>query len=670
MIDSNDFPTVWGTAAEVADICSTAMQGRVLVLQRSVSAAEHWSSTAQRVSPGVGGTSRQRDDAVTSLIKRGHKGAQFATLDIDTVFQRIPIYPAHKAYLVIQCEPGAFYIDHVYPFGVSSGKGPARHGHGPVHRTARRAQLGTQSEVARRPAQWLIPISDHGRQRMVYVHDVQDIFNLAEVLSVPLHKKKWTPHAFEVKYASFAWDAANRMVALAKKKRVTEWRTLCTPRAVAPSTWTCIRPRLVERHFVETGREARIEAMQSLDRLECLGERFVIGDSWDTWRWAVSYETWYANGRDISWAEMVTIKLALRTLEEAGVHDADVLTEALCMALNIIVRSVYINTKIHRADPVTWHTGPLIVQGKGEICALSGDQQRFRLTIDLSFSPPPLSLQLSRTILSSMEARTRKNYSARLLGFTQFCDLENMSEDRRMPADKLLLAVFVAHYARSLLEYTKKGTKKLEPSPLPKRPLVTLEQMHTLFASLLLSNSFNVAVFAVATAAFWGCHRLGELIILSCFGFNAEKHVAALVEIEVRTLPSRVRYAVFHILWTKTMKRDGADIVLTANPDPTDPITALMHHRSVNRDIPASAPLFSFITHGTVEGWAPMTWDWFLEQCNEVWLEAGLGVLSGHCFCIGGATELFLRGTHLDIVATQVSSSVTVELHGPVPVQI
>ncbi|KAJ3017150.1 hypothetical protein NUW54_g21 [Trametes sanguinea] len=209
-----------------------------------------------------------------------------------------------------------------------------------------------------------------------------------------------------------------------------------------------------------------------------------------------------------------------------------------------------------------------------------------------------------------MEARTRKNYSAGLLHFTQFCDLENVSEDCHMPADKLLLAVFVAHYAGSvrhdtisgwlvglaawhalngalwhggkLLEYTKKGTKKLEPSPLPKRPPVTLEQMHALFASLSHSNSFNAAVFAVATAAFWGCHRLGELIILSCFGFDAEKHVAALVEIEVRTLPSRVRYAVFRIPWTKTMKRDGADIVLTANPDPTDPITAMMHHHSVN----------------------------------------------------------------------------------------
>ena len=30
---------------------------------------------------------------------------------------------AHKAYIVIQCEPGQFYIDHVVPFGVTSRTG-------------------------------------------------------------------------------------------------------------------------------------------------------------------------------------------------------------------------------------------------------------------------------------------------------------------------------------------------------------------------------------------------------------------------------------------------------------------------------------------------------------------------------------------------------------------
>ncbi|CDO73727.1 hypothetical protein BN946_scf185015.g55 [Trametes cinnabarina] len=280
-----------------------------------------------------------------------------------------------------------------------------------------------------------------------------------------------------------------------------------------------------------------------------------------------------------------------------------------------------------------------------------------------------------------MEARTRKNYGAGLLRFTQFCDHENIPEDCRMPVSELLLAAFVAHYAGSVrhdtirgwlsglaawqtingaqwhgnkfLDYMKKGTKKIEPAPLIKRPPVTLEHMHALFTGLSLSNSFDVAVFAVTTAAFWGCRRLGELVIPSRNGFDVDKHVISAVMIGVRILPSGIRYAVFHIPWTKTTKRDGTDVVLTANSDPTDPVTALLHHRTINRDVPAGAPLFSFITHGTVEGWAPMTRTWFLERCNEVWLEAGLNALSGHCFRIGGATELLLRGTHPDIVATQ-----------------
>lgn len=82
-------------------------------------------------------------------------------------------------------------------------------------------------------------------------------------------------------------------------------------------------------------------------------------------------------------------------------------------------------------------------------------------------------------------------------------------------------------------------------------------------------------------------------------------------------------------------------------------MTALLNHRAVNHGVPASAPMFSFETSGTAGSWAPMTRDWLLGRCNEVWAAAGLAQLSGHCFRIGGATELLLRGTHPDIVATQ-----------------
>ncbi|KAG1834998.1 hypothetical protein F4604DRAFT_1505732, partial [Suillus subluteus] len=44
-------------------------------------------------------------------------------------------------------------------------------------------------------------------------------------------------------------------------------------------------------------------------------------------------------------------------------------------------------------------------------------------------------------------------------------------------------------------------------------------------------------------------------------------------------------------------------------------------------------------------GWAPMTHSWFLNCCNEIWKRADLFELSGHCFRIGGAMELLLRGT-------------------------
>jgi hypothetical protein len=42
-----------------------------------------------------------------------------------------------------------------------------------------------------------------------------------------------------------------------------------------------------------------------------------------------------------------------------------------------------------------------------------------------------------------------------------------------------------------------------------------------------------------------------------------------------------------------------------------------------------------------------------MARCNDVWKSSNLPTLSGHCFRIGGATELLLRGVPPDMVATQ-----------------
>ncbi|CDO69769.1 hypothetical protein BN946_scf184766.g14 [Trametes cinnabarina] len=392
MIDSEDFPTVWGTAAEVADIIANAPEG-----------------------------------------------AQFATLDIDAAFRRIPIYPPHKAYLVIQCEPGAFYIDHVCPFGVSSGTGLQGSVMDPFVAFLDARGWGPNRKWVDDLLNGRYPVAGSADSGWVYAHGVQDIFGLAASLGVPLHQEKWTPHAFEAEYAGFAWDAANRTVTLAEKKRLKylgrvedalrsakggasrmgllavqklngtlshcafvypHGRTFLSGLyAFAASFRSEFAPRYPPKSIVSDlgwwrdvlskpsvkrtlrPRKTLTDLDVWVDASSSWGIGLVMGDTWDAWKWAVPYEEWHSNGRDIGWAEMVAIELALRALEETGVHDADVLirsdnegvvhalrrgrsrnfqvnlsirrTEALCMALNIVVQPVYVNTKINRADPVS-----------------------------------------------------------------------------------------------------------------------------------------------------------------------------------------------------------------------------------------------------------------------------------------------------------------------------
>ncbi|KAI1781782.1 DNA breaking-rejoining enzyme [Ganoderma leucocontextum] len=292
---------------------------------------------------------------------------------------------------------------------------------------------------------------------------------------------------------------------------------------------------------------------------------------------------------------------------------------------------------------------------------------------------PEVSLRhLFLTILQAIESDTRKNYGAGLLRFHQFCDQIHVPEDQRMPASEVLLASFVASWAGKVarttvdnwlaglafwhtlnsatwhgdrvLKVTCAAATKLQPPPKPKRPPVTLEHMHALRAGLDLTDAFDAAVYAVACAAFWGCRRLGELVVPSRGSFDPKKHVGRRAQVQFRDLRGGAQYATFHIPWTKTTKSAGADVILTANGDPTTPDAAIRHHLRANQAVPGAAPLFSF---ETADGsWAPMTRGWFLDRCNEVWKHGGFAQLSGHCFRIGGATELLLRGTHPDIVAT------------------
>ena len=150
--------------------------------------------------------------------------------------------------------------------------------------------------------------------------------------------------------------------------------------------------------------------------------------------------------------------------------------------------------------------------------------------------------------------------------------------------------------------------------------------------------------------SFFTRSSLGELVVPSAKGFDPARHVARGSVVEFGTSVDRGRFVSFHIPWTKSTHTRGADVILKDVADDVTPYKAIRHHLRANAKVPASAPMFSFERAGG--GWAPMTRDWFLGRCNEIWTAAGLENLTGHCFRIGGTTEWLMRGTNPDIVAT------------------
>lgn len=205
------------------------------------------------------------------------------------------------------------------------------------------------------------------------------------------------------------------------------------------------------------------------------------------------------------------------------------------------------------------------------------------------------------------------------------------------------------------LRMTKVAVGKLAPtsSRHPKRSPVTYEHMVALREGLNLGNSFDVAVWAAATVAFWSCCRLGELLVISSNSFDSSRNVAQNASVTFKVLRHGERTACFHIPWSKTTHEKGADIIVTGNGESSDPFAALQHHMKVN--VGASSdpniPLFAF--RSTATKYTSLTKDKFMRRCDEIWKKSGMSSIKGHAFRIGGATELLLRGIHPDIVQVQ-----------------
>jgi hypothetical protein len=267
---------------------------------------------------------------------------------------------------------------------------------------------------------------------------------------------------------------------------------------------------------------------------------------------------------------------------------------------------------------------------------------------------------------------TLRRYSGTIRQFIRFCDAERVPIHLWFPADEFVLCAFAAsscgrhaggtprsrlsalkawHVAHNVkwngsarLRFVLNGVRNCAPgsSRRPPRPPVNSRMLSQLVRSLDLSSPLDAAVAACAVTAFWGQCRAGELLPLSP-SLTPSSPLPTRSDFR-RSVRNTLSY-VLRLPCTKT-HRDGQDVVLVDQRDPINPISLLKNHFWVNR-IRDDQFLFSY---SSVHGPSVLSKQLFLQRCNTIWSALGYPRTIGHCFRIGGTTELLILGTPPDVV--------------------
>jgi hypothetical protein len=285
---------------------------------------------------------------------------------------------------------------------------------------------------------------------------------------------------------------------------------------------------------------------------------------------------------------------------------------------------------------------------------------------------PRTRTQVNRAIQNGWAPSTFKRYSGSIQQFIRFCDEEGVPNHLRFPADEFVLCAFAAsstghhssstprnrlaalkawHSAHNLewkgstrLRFVLNGVRNLAPgtSRRPPRPPLNARMISQLVDNLDLNLPFDAAVAACAVTAFWGQCRLGELL-------PSNLSIASSTPFPTRSDFKRSNRnplsCLLHLPRTKTHYH-GQDIVLVDQNDPINPISLLKNHIRVNK-IAQHDLLFSYTSSDTR---SILTKSTFLHRCNSIWQSLGYPYTSGHCFRIGGTTELLIAGISPDIV--------------------
>nr|VWP01309.1 Non-specific serine/threonine protein kinase (EC [Ganoderma boninense] len=180
----------------------------------------------------------------------------------------------------------------------------------------------------------------------------------------------------------------------------------------------------------------------------------------------------------------------------------------------------------------------------------------------------------------------------------------------------------------------------------PPRPPITLPMLSFLRAVLQIDTPFDACIWALATCAFWGMMRFGEVSVHARSNFSPRTHVCRKHVIFATDLDNRP-YAKLLLPAAKTAKPGEFQEVFITPQGSLCPMQALRNLAAV---VPAAAddPLFSWRdTGGEIR---PMVRGTALDHINRILCSGGFGNAFGHSFRIGGASFLLGQGVDSEVV--------------------
>ena len=317
-------------------------------------------------------------------------------------------------------------------------------------------------------------------------------------------------------------------------------------------------------------------------------------------------------------------------------------------------------------------------------------------------TPPPSTIDHPiihhiASMASRASLRDTSGYGAGLRKFHLFCDIFSIPESERLPASFELLHSFAlwavtdpepfnsilpandhipfepvsvsvarkylsavrawhiaqgwapplsdAHHQR--INWSLRGLENLHSSRhRPVRPPITLQMLSALKSTLVLSDPFDACIWAMASCAFFGMMRFGEVSVPSRNAFSPSKHLTrahAFFGHDLRNSP----YARLDLPSAKTARAGESQSVFLNEQGDLCPLAAL-HNLALIVPALADDPLFSWRdAKGDIR---PMSKNRALERINAIFIAWGWGTSFGHSFRIGGASFYLAKKVDPEIV--------------------